>query len=66
MTKSAAHMALLFALIGASQSSWSASNTEPLSYPPTQKIDHIDTYFGTSVSDPYHWLEDDNEPATKA
>ncbi len=66
MTKSAAHMALLFALIGASQSSWSASNTEPLQYPPTQKIDHIDTYFGTAVSDPYHWLEDDNAPATKA
>lgn len=61
MTKSAAHAALLFALICA----WSAVSAEPLQYPITQKIEHVDTYFGTAVSDPYHWLEDDNAPATK-
>lgn len=28
-----------------------------LQYPETEKIDHIDTYFGTHVADPYRWLE---------
>src|SRR5947207_15137533 len=28
-----------------------------LKYPSTHKVDHTDTYFGTSVSDPYRWLE---------
>lgn len=30
-----------------------------LSYPETRKVDTVDTYFGTPVSDPYRWLEDD-------
>jgi prolyl oligopeptidase len=37
----------------------------PIDYPPTQKIAHTDTYFGTEVSDPYHWLEDDNSAETR-
>ncbi len=37
-----------------------------LSYPATRQVDHIDTYFGTAVADPYRWLEDDNSAATKA
>ncbi len=28
------------------------------SYPPTKKIMHKDTYFGTEVDDPYSWMED--------
>jgi prolyl oligopeptidase len=28
-------------------------------YPPTRKVDVIDTYFGTRVPDPYRWLEED-------
>ncbi len=32
---------------------------EPLKYPETKKCDTIDNYFGTAVSDPYRWLEDD-------
>ena len=28
-------------------------------YPFTKKVDTVDTYFGTSVSDPYRWLEND-------
>ncbi|MEN8123329.1 MAG: hypothetical protein ABFS35_23530, partial [Bacteroidota bacterium] len=30
-----------------------------VTYPETKKVDTIDTYFGTKVSDPYRWLEDD-------
>ena len=42
-----------------------AQNTaQKLDYPQTKKIEHVDTYFGTSVPDPYRWLEDDNAPDT--
>lgn len=34
-------------------------------YPETKKIDHSDDYFGTKVSDPYRWLEDDQADDTK-
>jgi len=37
-----------------------------MTYPTTKKIDHIDTYHGTAVADPYHWLEDDTSPETAA
>ncbi|MBO9594071.1 MAG: S9 family peptidase [Niabella sp.] len=37
-----------------------------LQYPVTQKEAVTDDYFGTSVTDPYRWLEDDNSAATKA
>ncbi len=35
-----------------------------LQYPKTTKVNHVDTYFGTNVPDPYRWLEDDNSPET--
>jgi prolyl oligopeptidase len=37
-----------------------------LQYPATRTVDHVDTYHGTRVADPYRWLEDDNAPETKA
>lgn len=41
---------------------------EPIvvNYPTTQKVDTVDTYFGTEVPDPYRWLEDDRSPETEA
>src|SRR5690554_6454459 len=33
-------------------------------YPKTAKVDTVDTYFGTDVPDPYHWLEDDRSEQT--
>lgn len=35
-----------------------------INYPKTQKGETTDTYFGSKVSDPYRWLEDDKSPQT--
>ncbi|MEQ9442346.1 MAG: prolyl oligopeptidase family serine peptidase [Cyclobacteriaceae bacterium] len=40
------------------------ANTMHMPYPSTQKTDHVDTYFGTEVADPYRWLEDDRSEET--
>ena len=34
-------------------------NQSKVEYPETKKVDVVDRYFGTDVSDPYRWLEDD-------
>ncbi|MFN5418893.1 MAG: S9 family peptidase, partial [Sphingomonadales bacterium] len=39
--------------------------TAQLSYPSTKKGAVQDTYFGTTIADPYRWLEDDNSEETK-
>ncbi|MCM1150843.1 MAG: prolyl oligopeptidase family serine peptidase [Alistipes sp.] len=39
---------------------------ELLPYPSTERGEVVDDYFGTSVADPYRWLEDDNSEATAA
>ncbi len=33
-------------------------------YPETKKVDTTDVYFGTEISDPYRWLEDDQSEET--
>jgi prolyl oligopeptidase len=50
---------LLLSLMSVQQSS------AQLVYPVTQKGLTEDTYFGTTVKDPYRWLEDDNSAETK-
>ncbi len=37
-----------------------------LSYPPARRVDQVDAYDGTPVSDPYRWLEDIDSPETQA
>jgi prolyl oligopeptidase len=43
----------LIALVGA------AAGEEPVRYPHTRRVHHIDRYHGTEESDPYRWLEKD-------
>lgn len=51
-------------LFGCKEENKNAAMT--LEYPETQKVDTVDTYFGTEVPDPYRWLEDDLSDETAA
>ena len=37
-----------------------------IQYPTTKTVDHVDTYHGTAIADPYRWLEDDTSADTAA
>jgi prolyl oligopeptidase len=50
---------LFFQFPVARSSAQQGSVKEKMSYPPTRQVDQVDDYFGTTVSDPYRWLEDD-------
>jgi prolyl oligopeptidase len=44
----------------------SAVPTTPLPYPVAPRADQTDDYFGTTVADPYRWLEDVDSPQSRA
>ncbi|MEO5816416.1 MAG: prolyl oligopeptidase family serine peptidase [Gemmatimonadaceae bacterium] len=37
---------------------------QKLAYPQARKVDQVDTFFGTTVQDPYRWLEEETSPET--
>ena len=41
-----------------------AGDSPAVSYPVTKKVDQQDSYFGTTIADPYRWLEDANSAET--
>jgi prolyl oligopeptidase len=43
-----------------------ALGAQGLQYPATKTVDHVDTYHGTAIADPYRWLEDDTSAETAA
>jgi len=51
-------------LLMLSSSALLAQISAPLTYPVARKTDQADTYHGTTVADPYRWLEDDRSAET--
>ncbi|MDX1518057.1 MAG: prolyl oligopeptidase family serine peptidase [Woeseiaceae bacterium] len=49
----------VFVLISACGRSGPESEPQVIDYPETATVDHTDDYHGTTVADPYRWLEDD-------
>ena len=41
-----------------------AGDSPAVTYPVTKKVDQRDSYFGTTIADPYRWLEDANSAET--
>ncbi len=56
-------IAILFPVAVSSQNP--SSTSMKLNYPVTRQDDQTDNYFGTAVSDPYRWLENDTSSETR-
>ncbi|TWR29807.1 S9 family peptidase [Mucilaginibacter pallidiroseus] len=63
MKKTVTSLALALAIFTHSQAQMTIKT---LPYPQTKKGNITDTYFGTTVADPYRWQEDDRADDTKA
>lgn len=46
------------------QQATQGAEQDTMAYPESRRDDTVDTYFGTDVSDPYRWLEDDRSEET--
>ncbi|MES2899470.1 MAG: prolyl oligopeptidase family serine peptidase [Pseudomonadota bacterium] len=65
------HASLIVGLLAAIGTNATAQTSCPatgpaMTYPATRTVDQTDNYHGTSIADPYRWLEDDNGADTKA
>jgi prolyl oligopeptidase len=57
-------LATFSGLFGIAMSTPADSDPPEIKYPQTRKSEQSDTYFGTTVADPYRWLEDDRSAET--
>jgi len=61
-TPIAAILVLLAACSGTAEEA-EVKGPDAVTYPQTATIDHIDTYFGNDIADPYRWLENEGDSA---
>ena len=54
----------LFLIVSLMVASCTSGGKAPVAYPETAQIDVVDTIFGTPVTNPYRWLEDDKSAET--
>ena len=64
--KTILNIALILAFILSTNQIIAQNSQMSLKYPQTKKVNTVDTYFGTEISDPYRWLEDDRSKETEA
>ncbi|HEX8210427.1 MAG TPA: prolyl oligopeptidase family serine peptidase [Longimicrobium sp.] len=55
-----------WALAAAALLAPAAAHAQGLEYPQTRRGEQVDVYHGTSVADPFRWLEDTDSPETRA